>query len=196
MEHEHILNELINEPEASVEKLQRITCKRLYPYYRNYKIYKNKRVWFEFTDHTWNINETGIHNALLDCIVYAIDKAIDICKENDEDTKIETLCKMKMLFYEKIVNKEKSLADLFYDDTFVQHLDTKRELIPFVNGVLDTANEEFRDGHPDDMLYLQSECVFKLNDPFLSSKIENFQEFRDNTNLLKMIKEITSDSKK
>jgi len=157
--------------------------------------FKNN-IWYEFKDHRWQEIDAGVElrrkisNELVDEYVRLISKYNIIASMNedemDEDNKYseddqeEYLEKAKVLH--KITNHIKTSSfkdnvlkeckEIFYENGFVNKLDSNPYLIGFNNGVFDLKSYEFRDGRPEDYISFSTNnnyIEFEEDDPYIKS---------------------------
>ena len=138
------------------------------------------KTWFEFRNHRWRMTEDAIRLRQKLSTVFAElyqrkivinNMAIQTLCENEENQTPEeqeaTKAKVQELMletkhYSQIIKdlktnsiKEsimKEVRELYYDDEFLEKLDTNPYLIGFENGVYDLNKGEFREGRPDDYI--------------------------------------------
>lgn len=121
--------------------------------------------WFEFKDHRWRKMEKGLNlrKKISNDIATEYKKLSQYYKNlllnssTDEDKKAienkfkkceEMIKNVKMtMFKEKVMTE---CSELFYDQKFLNKLDSNVNLIGFENGVYDLERGFFRDGLPDD----------------------------------------------
>jgi phage/plasmid-associated DNA primase len=136
---------------------------------------------YTFKNHRWILTDKGVDlrkkmsnqvaKKYVDLISYYTRKSFDYEDGSDEhDHCLQVVknlnavtCKLrKCTFKSKIMDE---LKILFYDNDFVNKLDTNPDLIGFKNGVYDLRKGEFRAGLPEDYISLSTE--------------HNYIEFRD-----------------
>jgi P4 family phage/plasmid primase-like protien len=118
--------------------------------------------WYEFRDHKWHRIQKGI--TLRSKITHDIlPKYIDETKlmfdhlkgEGANSTRHKELSKLvgslKSATFKNNIMKE--CQEFFYNQHFLEKLDTNPYLVGFSNGVLDLRTCEFRDGKPEDYIY-------------------------------------------
>ena len=171
------------------------------------------KAWFKFENHKWKQTELGPYYELSTEVLelydilmkYLLQKNLpiyilqdildtdDINKDNKDGIyeKLQLNCeiitkKLRNVNFKEQVCKE--CLYIFYDPSFLQKLDDKRNLIGFKNGVYDKDIKELREGKPYDFILLQIDKEF--TPPFdenslkvLDDLIERFETFR--LNLLK-----------
>lgn len=180
--HEETVQYILNHQEPTQDNLKRIVLKRLYPYFRMYRPTKREVIWFRFINHTWKRYELGIAKAIPDCVGQAINDAIS------QSNIPNRLYELRTLMYEKRDELIRTLSEDFKDQTFINRLDRNEHLIPFQNGVFDEFNKEFRDGQPEDMLFLQMSMNYDSYDPNVSECIESFKQYREETNIHQLVR--------
>jgi P4 family phage/plasmid primase-like protien len=96
--------------------------------------------------------------------------------------------KLKDISFKDKIMKECEV--LFFDPEFENKLDENYDLIGYSNGVYDLANEEFRDGKPDDYIF---KCTnvdyyqFNMKNPFSSKMLKFFEEILPNEDVRKYL---------
>ena len=137
-------------------------------------IAKNK--WYEFKDHRWQEMDKGLYlrKKISTDIAYEFKKLSHYYKkqllnsQNDEEKKIseskfkkceELIKNVKMTQFKDKVMIE--CAELFYDNSFLNKLDSNVNLIGFENGVYDLDRHLFRDGIPDDYVSYSTHMDYK-----------------------------------
>ncbi len=132
--------------------------------------YDKKGVWYHFKTHRWQIDKKlslrdKISKDLYNLLAIKSEQAISELHEYDnspehEDKREYLQNLIKTLNQSKIRLKQttfkdhimREAAEIFYDETFIQNMDTNKHLLCFNNGVIDFNKKEFRDGQPDDYI--------------------------------------------
>jgi P4 family phage/plasmid primase-like protien len=166
-----------------------------------------KKKWYEFQEHRWVEIDSGftlrnrivneVVNELIDAQTYWVSKI----KSSDGLTRDDTMNKIKKIgkVYENLKNEKYSsdimsaCARKFYDDKFMENLDTNRDLLGFDNGVYDLQSGCFRDGNPDDMISMSVRYNYKIFNE-RDSQIKEIEHFfsmiqieKDMSNFLKKL---------
>ena len=159
-----------------------------YPYH--FKWSPQKKKWFEFLNHRWEImfDNASILNLLnhemVNLFSYDNKDYSDgvLQAENDEDKErfisLQKKCasiqeKLRGIRFKEEVIKE--LKSKYQDKTFNEEMDTKPNLLVFNNGVLDLGRDPiiFREGYPGD------NCTKSTNIDFIVKYDENNEHFKD-----------------
>lgn len=126
---------------------------------------KNDR-WFEFRNHRWVETGRGVSlkkkignevlNEYLKLINYYNSSAIDQHDEH-KDQYLDRSKGLTEITYKlrDITFKNKLMAEceiMFYDETFLNKLDSNPDLVGFTNGIYDLSKDEFREGRPEDYI--------------------------------------------
>ena len=143
-----------------------------------------KQIFFEFENHKWNECKGQGHKlrnrVLSDELVKEFKKMGAIFKsqsiENPDNTeyvknykKCDKIMKdLKTRSFKEAVMKE--VADQLYDASFFEKLDSKVNLIGFLNGVYDLEHGVFREGWPEDYISFSTHCNYY---PFDKNDIRN-----------------------
>jgi phage/plasmid-associated DNA primase len=125
------------------------------------------KTWYQFNGHVWKRNDTGVElrRKISTFIVSYFQEARRIESEKlrnageDEDTgKIEERIKrVSKLIQQLKTNSFKNsimneCADIFFNNSFEQKLDTNPFLVAFQNGIYDLKDHIFRSGNPNDFI--------------------------------------------
>lgn len=138
----------------------------------------NKKHWYKYANHRWKKNDSGtsLRKAISQDMrsLYAA-KSLDITKQLSYHCEHNNLAEpeqqKKTEKYKLIVRKISRLLELlkcttkknlimveamelFYDNDFIEKLDTNPYLLCFNNGVFDFKEKKFRPGRPDDYISL------------------------------------------
>jgi P4 family phage/plasmid primase-like protien len=140
-----------------------------------YEVYKHRFVcvgikgndWFEYKNHRWHKVDSGttlrraISEQLRDLYNQRSEGSMNVmivngeCKENLDD--INKRRSMRILSIVTRLSDSngkdrimKEAKELFYDDSFLNKMDTNPYLLCFKNGVIDFKEKVFRKGHPED----------------------------------------------
>lgn len=163
-------------------------------------VYSNK-IWYEFKNHRYHVINDGmtlkskISNDL--CNEYqqlmSDNNKIISCDDPDiseddrenlekKNTILNNICiKLKTTKFKKDVMEE--CKELFIKNKFEEKLDTNKYLIGFENGVYDLKKLEFREGTPDDYIYLSTKVDYI---PFESID-EDDEDFQDMIHFLETV---------
>jgi phage/plasmid-associated DNA primase len=138
-------------------------------------ISKSTEEWYEFRDHKWNIvpNAITLKRNFCDIVTaeyhqfaawYTIEKTKkdpvtqqdEIKHINDKLKKISSIITALKtgIFHKHLLGMCQIIG--FYDEKFMDKLDTNRYLIGCANGVLDLTEGIFRDGRPDDYISMST----------------------------------------
>lgn len=137
--------------------------------------------WYKYCNGKWSLDDSGVslHRKINKLKKIFMNKITEVRitnpDENEEDENSSVIQIHKRL--NSIVNLlgDQSFRDkifkgskiLFYDEAFIQKLDTNKDLVAFENGVIDIVSGVFRKGRPDDFVSL-------------STNINYIPEFNDN----------------
>jgi len=168
-----------------------------------YEVYKHRFVcvsikgndWYEFKNHRWHKIDSGttlrrtLSEQVRDLYNQKGGGAMDTmivngeCKENLDD-----INKRRSMRIINIVSRlsdcngkdkiMKEAKELFYDETFLNKLDTNPYLLCFKNGVVDFLERVFRKGHLDDNISLFTNLEYIPLDLFTQmTLIDNYHDF-------------------
>jgi len=140
-----------------------------------YKCYDDtKGHWFRYINHRWRYDQNGLHLKMKIPIILVDEfkkrrkKIMDeLAGEDNMDLSSNKTLKSinKIIANLKSVPFIKSVMTacqmLFYDEEFVEKLDTDPYLLHFSNGVLDLKTRKLRAGKPDDFVSLTTGYDFK-----------------------------------
>lgn len=137
--------------------------------------------WYKYCNGKWSLDDSGVslHRKINKLKKIFMNKITEVRitnpNENEDDENSSVIQIHKRL--NSIVNLlgDQSFRDkifkgskiLFYDEAFIQKLDTNKDLVAFENGVIDIVSGVFRKGRPDDFVSL-------------STNINYIPEFNDN----------------
>jgi P4 family phage/plasmid primase-like protien len=129
--------------------------------------YEKKGIWYVFKNHRW-VLDRGLS------LREAISKSMyDIYSKKSEhlnnewyhydptDDRAEFIKKKIKIIGEIMITLKKTndknnilreAMELFYDGEFIKHMNNKKHLLCFNNGVVDFKEKQFRDGYPDDYI--------------------------------------------
>jgi len=129
--------------------------------------YDKKGIWYQFKQHRW-VSDRGLSlRSKISEELYILfqQKTDQLSRELQEyaedDTRRVFLQKKLKIIGEvsvklkKTTDKDKILreaAEIFYDDEFIKSVDSNKNLMCFNNGVIDFANNIFREGYPEDYI--------------------------------------------
>ena len=129
------------------------------------------KTWFEFRNHKWGIIDSGttlrshisnqmqsIYYASMQDVIANIAVSPDSPNANILRGKVQTFGKAVEIMG-NVDGKNKIMREaqeLFYDNSFLQNLDTKEHLLHFTNGVYDFKQKKFRNGIPEDFISLST----------------------------------------
>lgn len=178
-----------------------------------YEVYKHRFVcigikgndWYEYKNHRWHKVDSGttlrraISEQLRDLYNQKSSGSMDVmivngeCKENLDD--MNKRRSMRILNISTRLSDSngkdrimKEAKELFYDDTFLNKLDTNPYLLCFKNGVIDFKERIFRKGHPEDNVSMCTNIDYNPLDIQLHKKI--MDEINDFMNKLFPEKEL------
>ena len=137
----------------------------MYQYQYKCTSFKSK-MWYEYQNHRWHKIGDGVsllckigtsvleeYNRLIKYYSTLAGSMDDVSREqyvqSSNDLQNVTYKLRDITFKEKLL---KECALLFYDNDFVNRLDTNLDLVCFENGVYDMSTGFFRDGYPEDCL--------------------------------------------
>ncbi len=123
-------------------------------YKREFKYSGN--TWYHYINHRWVENEHGIllKNKIKD--EKAVELSLQLC-QTDFCNSVFTQCK-----------------ELFFDTEFENNLDSKDNLLHFLNGIYDLDKNELREGYPEDNISLTTGINF-IEQP--NEKLEQVEDF-------------------
>lgn len=192
--HEYIKQEFNDILVKSFDGSSYYVAKALHAKYQDRFIYNSKSAsWYEFKNHRWfkvhdgytlklELSE-GFANEYLYMINKINSKASKMSGVDKDDlvakaAKIQKIVSslMNITFKEKIM---KEATILFTDPDFDEKLDENYDIIGFNNGVYDLANEEFREGRPDDYISKSTNIdyyPFNESNPYVSKMFKFFKE--------------------
>ena len=129
------------------------------------------KTWFEFRDHKWEMIDSGttlrshisnqmqsIYYSSMQDVIANIAISPDSPNANILRGKVQTFGKAVEIMG-NVDGKNKIMREaqeLFYDNNFLQNLDTKEHLLHFKNGVYDFKQKKFRNGVPEDYISLST----------------------------------------
>ena len=162
------------------------------------------KAWYEFRNHKWYKVPEGYSLRLEISEKFVDEYSKLVYKYSLQATQLEGMDKeeaqIKASRTQKIVEKLKDISFkdkimkecevLFFDPEFENKLDENYDLIGYSNGVYDLANEEFRDGKPDDYIF---KCTnvdyyqFNMKNPFSSKMLKFFEEILPNEDVRKYL---------
>uniref|UniRef100_A0A6C0D908 SF3 helicase domain-containing protein n=1 Tax=viral metagenome TaxID=1070528 RepID=A0A6C0D908_9ZZZZ len=149
--------------------------------------------WYEFRNHRWfpvhdgytlkkEISESFVNEYLQLVSKYSV-KATKLTGVEKDEAQQKASRTQKIV--EKLMNisfKDKIMKEaviLFYDPNFEKKLDENYDLIGFSNGVYDLANNEFREGRPDDFISKNTNVDYyhyNESNPYASKMHKFFKE--------------------
>ena len=169
-----------------------------------YEVYKHRFVcvsikgndWYEYKNHRWHKVDSGttlrraISEQLRDLYNQKsggsmggiIDSGVET-KENLED--LNKRRSMRVLSIATRLSDSngkdrimKEAKELFYDDTFLNKMDTNPYLLCFKNGVIDFKEKIFRKGHPEDNISMCTNIDYVPIDPKIHQKtVDEINDF-------------------
>jgi len=129
--------------------------------------YDKKGIWYQFRNHRW-VSDRGLSlrsKISEELYILLVSKVEQMSKEvfeyqDDDERKAFLQKKMKIIGELSIKMKRTSdkdhimreAAEIFYDGEFIRNMDTNKYLMCFNNGVVDFANNTFREGYPEDYI--------------------------------------------
>ena len=178
-----------------------------------YEVYKHRFVcigikgndWYEYKNHRWHKVDSGttlrraISEQLRDLYNQKSSGSMDVMIVNGESKEnLDDINKRRSM---RILNIATRLSDsngkdrimkeakeLFYDDTFLNKMDTNPYLLCFKNGVIDFKEKMFRKGHPEDNISMCTNIDYIPLEPSKHQKI--IDEINDFMNKLFPEKEL------
>ena len=178
-----------------------------------YEVYKHRFVcigikgndWYEYKNHRWHKVDSGttlrraISEQLRDLYNQKSSGSMDVMIVNGESKEnLDDINKRRSM---RILNIATRLSDsngkdrimkeakeLFYDDTFLNKMDTNPYLLCFKNGVIDFKEKIFRKGHPEDNISMCTNIDYIPLEPSKHQKI--IDEINDFMNKLFPEKEL------
>ncbi len=134
----------------------------------------DKGHWFRYEQHRWVYDQKGITltkkipTILVEQLKIKQEQIENYMKENEDGinpNNVQYKAINKLIAGCKSTPFIKSVMEackiIFYDENFVELLDTNSNLIHFTNGVLDLKQKRLRDGNPDDCLSLTTGYEYK-----------------------------------
>lgn len=130
----------------------------------------SNKMWFQFKNHIWKPIEEGVFLRKLmseDIVSLYIEEGARLFHEQGDnmDKAKDSSYQEKIKQVQKIISKlkdapfksnvMKEAAEIFYNETFKEKLNTNSHLIAFKNGVYDLKMHRFRKGRPEDYLSRQ-----------------------------------------
>ena len=129
--------------------------------------YEKRGVWYQFRNHRW-VSDKGLTlrsniseelYALLDIKQEQLTKEMLEYQEDDErksflSKKVKVIGELSLKL-KRTSDKDhimREAAEIFYDGEFIRNMDTNKYLMCFTNGVVDFANNIFREGYPEDYI--------------------------------------------
>jgi P4 family phage/plasmid primase-like protien len=170
-----------------------------------YEVYKHRFVcvgikgndWFEYKNHRWHKVDSGttlrraISEQLRDLYNQKSSGSMDVMIVNGESKEnLDELNKRRSM---RILNISSRLSDsngkdrimkeakeLFYDDSFLNKMDTNPYLLCFKNGVFDFKEKVFRKGHPEDNITMCTNIEYIPLDKSKHKKlVDEINDFMD-----------------
>ena len=129
--------------------------------------YDKKGIWYQFKNHRWVLDKgLSLRSKISEEMYNLLSlKEEQLTKEmfeykEDDDRKSFLQKKLKVIGELSIRLKRtndknnimREAAEIFYDDEFIKNIDTNKYLMCFNNGIVDFANNIFRDGYPEDYI--------------------------------------------
>lgn len=163
-----------------------------------YNLYKDKfccgniqaGIWYVFKDNRWVINDSG--TALRNKISTELKKIYQdkllsymeqMTNEPNEDKKATYKFKMDMIceICSKLgkTNDKKNIMteakEIFYDEKFLEKLDTNPYLLCFTNGIFDFKSMIFRKGVPEDYVSKSTHNIYKPLDEYKLTHVKTIE---------------------
>jgi len=156
--------------------------------------------WYEFKNHKWFKIPEGysLRREISEKFVDEYSKLVAkyslqaIQSEGYEKEEAQSKASRTQKIVEKLKDisfKDKLMKEceiLFFDPEFENKLDENYDLIGYANGVYDLANEEFRDGKPDDYIFKSTNVdyyPFNTKNPYSGKMLKFFEEILPNKNV-------------
>lgn len=137
--------------------------------------------WYVFDGHVWKYTDEGVtlSKKISTEIVARFEKMSSVLTaqriETDDDSN-KDLIEARIKKCEKVIHMLKThsfkvsvmkeCSELFYDEHFINKLDTNPDIIAFSNGIYDLKTHIFRPGQPDDYLSKSMHIEYKEFDKF------------------------------
>jgi len=140
-----------------------------------YKCYDDtKGHWFKYVNHRWKYDQNGLHLKKKIPIILVkefVDKRRKLLSEIGDSEEVDLNNHKGLKNINKIIANLKSMPFIncvmkacqmiFYDEEFVEKLDTDPYLLHFTNGILDLRTRKLRPGRPEDFISLTTGYDFK-----------------------------------
>lgn len=155
---------------------------------------KDKPYWYEFKGHRWELSPNGVSlrmrlsndvfKAYSSTAAYYHTKASSTDNETEQSIFSEIGKKLagiamslKKPYFKNNVMAE--CLELFYvsQQEFYDKLDERKELIGFRNGVYDLDMGYFRDGMPEDMISMSTNCCFIPKEKYIQHYVNRLEKF-------------------
>jgi P4 family phage/plasmid primase-like protien len=132
--------------------------------------------WYEFKNHRFHSNSNHLGILLSSDLTYYFKQyKKEIC--GGKNVSIDSLVdKLKNLTYKNNILTESSNLFYHYHGTFLEEIDSKRNLICFTNGVYDLETDVFRDGKIEDYITLSTKNTYEEYD-FKNPRIKEVIKF-------------------
>jgi P4 family phage/plasmid primase-like protien len=141
----------------------------------DFKCYDDtKGHWFRYENHRWKYDQNGLRLKKKIPVLLVkefIKKRGELLKEINDSEEIDLNNHKGIKNINKIIANLKSMPFIncimkacqmiFYDEEFVEKLDTDPYLLHFSNGILDLRTRKLRDGRPEDFISLTTGYDFK-----------------------------------
>ena len=138
------------------------------------------KTWFEYKLGRWENIDSGTtlrqalsqsisniyHNKVketLDTLNDSVEEDKEKCLRKRAQNMCQIALKLKKTTWKQNIMRE--CSEVFFDQHFLNKLDTKTHLLCFQNGVLDMKEKVFRKGRPDDYLSLCTNTIYEPYDP-------------------------------
>lgn len=116
-----------------------------------------KDIWYEFRGHRWHLTDSGcgLEMLLPEDVSSNIQEKIQ--EFSGKETQQDIVDKLRAVI-KKLKNSNqrapimRDMRRLFYQEDFMQKLDSNKDLLCCNNGVYDIENDHFRDGRPTDRI--------------------------------------------
>ena len=160
-----------------------------------------ENLWYHFNEKKggkWEETEMGhklrsqLSNKIVDLYMYWQSKYQQQANMEDEESEMHSILNNRVSNCSKVIIKlkdsgykdkiMKECREYFYDKTFLEKLNEKKNLIGFENGIYDIEKGEFRDGSPDDYVSMTTKINYvkiNNNNPKHLETIKNINEFME-----------------
>jgi len=151
--------------------------------------YERKGIWYVFKNHRWVLDKgMSLRESISKAMYVLISKKSEALNNewysyDATDDRAEFIKKRIKIIQDILISLKKTneknnimreAMELFYDGDFIKHMNNKKHLLCFNNGVVDFDKKEFRDGYPDDYITITTNIDY-IKPEELDSNEEHFQ---------------------